>query len=127
MASMRAKEPSSRAPRVLLVDDDELGAEAYATYCTSEGLDTRTAANATDALQQLRDELADVVVLDVTMPGMNGIDLLNLLREDPETRHIPVIILSGTSRDLQSIHGAPWLRKPVPPPALLEQIRKMVR
>ena len=85
----------------------------------------RVAESADAALEQLRREpRPDVIVCDYSMPGKSGIDLLNALRENPSTRQIPVIIVSGRDRELQSVHGAPWLRKPVPPDELIAHIRR---
>lgn len=123
---MPITESPTRTLRVLLVDDDEPTREGYAEYCRCEGLDACTAASGEAALALIRSNPPDVVVLDYSMPGMNGIDLLNLLREDPELPSVPVLILSGRDRDLQSVHGAPWLRKPVEPPQLVDHIRRIV-
>jgi uncharacterized membrane protein YcaP (DUF421 family)/CheY-like chemotaxis protein len=112
---------------VLFVDDDENTCEAYAELCRTAGLGARTAHSAEAALAAVRADPPDVIVLDYAMPGMNGIELLNVLRKDPGLRRIPVIMLSGQDRDLRSVHGAPWLRKPVDPPALLEHIRRVRR
>jgi CheY-like chemotaxis protein len=115
-----------RPIRVLLVDDDESSTEALASYCRGEGLEAEVAPTAESGLELIRSCPPDVVVLDYSMPGMSGIDLLNVLREDPRLRAIPVIMVSGRDRDLRSVHGAPWLRKPVPPPELIDHVRRAV-
>jgi len=118
-------EPSSKTVRVLLVDDDQDICNSYEAFCTSAGFAVNTAASAEAALESLRGEPPpDVIVLDYAMPGKSGIDLLNQLREDPATRQIPVLIVSGRDLDLKSVHGAPWLRKPVPPEELMAHIRR---
>jgi DNA-binding response OmpR family regulator len=117
----------TRTLTVLLVDDDENTCEAYALWCRAAGLGARTAPTAEAALAAVRADPPDVIVLDYAMPGMNGIDLLNLLRESPDLCTIPVIMMSGTDRGLRSVHGAPWLRKPVDPAALVDHIRRIRR
>jgi len=112
---------------LLLVDDDESLREAFALYYRALGLEVRTADCAEVALAAVRAAPPDVIVTDYAMPGMNGIDLLNALREDPDLPAIPCILLSGRDRDLRSVHGAPWLRKPIEPPALLDHIYSLLK
>jgi len=123
---MPIPEPGARPLAVLLVDDDENTREVYAEYCRCVGVLARTAADGDEALASVRADRPDVIVLDYAMPGKNGIDVLNLLRDDRALAAIPVIILSGRDRDLQSVHGAPWLRKPLDPSELLEHIRQVL-
>jgi CheY-like chemotaxis protein len=115
---------AKRALRVLLVDDDEQAREGYKACCELAGFEAETAADAESAIARIRGRRPDVIVMDYSMPGMNGIELLNVIRENPALRRIPVIMVSGRDRDLQSVHGAPWLRKPVLPEALIEHIRR---
>jgi two-component system, OmpR family, phosphate regulon response regulator PhoB len=110
--------------RILIVDDDDDVCRSYEACFEAAGFAAASATSADAALDRLRREARpDVIVLDYAMPGKTGIDLLNVLRDDPKTRSIPVLMVSGKDRDLQSVHGTPWLRKPVAPEELIAHIR----
>ena len=82
-----------RIPEVLVVDDDRGVRSALALGLSEAGLSVRTAADGESALREINLGLPDVVVLDVNMPGMNGIEVVTRLRADG--RAIPVCMLSA--------------------------------
>jgi signal transduction histidine kinase/CheY-like chemotaxis protein len=85
---------SERTPRILVVDD-EANIRALLTQEFSEaGYEVATAANGREAIAEVRRQRPDLVVLDVMMPEMNGFDVAAVLRNDPQTQDIPIIILS---------------------------------
>jgi DNA-binding response OmpR family regulator len=112
--------------RLLLVDDDVDVCESHSIYLNSVGFEVDTAADAPSALAAVRRRPPDVVLLDYVLPGMNGIDLLNLLRDIPNMRRVPVLFLSGRDSGLQAVHGAQWLRKPVPLAVLTTRIEQVL-
>jgi len=81
--------------RVLIVDDYEDARELYAAYLTHVGYDVSTAAEGNAALRCALQETCDVIVLDVALPTMDGMTILRLLRANPKTKDIPVIMLSA--------------------------------
>ncbi len=82
-----------KATRVLLVDDEAMYVESLAKVLRRRGLDPQTAHDGPDALDRLRESEFDVIVLDLRMPGMDGIATLDeIRRRDPVT---PVLLLSG--------------------------------
>lgn len=78
-------------PRVLIVDDDEDFLELAARALSGMGLDVAVASRASDGLTAAIQAPPDVILLDIMIPGQDGIDLLEALRAEPETRGIPIV------------------------------------
>jgi len=89
------EKPPKDSIRVLLVDDEEIFREMTAETLTAKGFEVSTAADASQALEQLNTRFFDVVLLDVRMPGMDGLELLKKLNEERPTQQ--VIILTGNA------------------------------
>ena len=87
---------SSATPlRVLFVDDDWDARNIYRHYLTHRGLHTDTAVDGLDAIAQAAAVKPDVIVMDISMPLMEGHTAAAALRTDPATRHIPIIAFSA--------------------------------
>ena len=110
-------EPRAKA-RVLLVDDDIELATLLKEYLVDEGFEVATAGDGRAALMLIETGKIDIVVLDVMMPRMNGIEFLRELRRDPELCQTVVVVLttSADERDKLDAYGlniAGYLVKPV--------------
>lgn len=81
--------------RILLVEDDEGVADMYKLKLELEGYRVNVALDGEEGLRQARDDKPDMIFLDVRLPRMDGMSVLELLRGDDQTRHIPVVILSN--------------------------------
>lgn len=118
-------------PVALVADDDrdirdlveaKLCASSFAVIAVSDGR---------EALAAVRRELPDVALLDVTMPGMTGLDVLSQLLEDPRTATIPVILLTAKSQELDvqsgiAIGAADYIVKPFSPRELVLRVRAVL-
>jgi CheY-like chemotaxis protein len=82
-------------PSVLVVDDDPDVRVLLETYLELEGFDVQTACNGSDALQQLRDTRPSVILLDLMMPVMDGVEFRRHQQGQPDLRDIPVVCLSA--------------------------------
>ena len=90
----------SATPRVLLVEDDKFLRKACEASLRQRGFEVTTATDGEEGLRLARVEPhADVILLDLLMPKMPGIDVLKALKSDPATAGIPVLILSNSSRE----------------------------
>lgn len=87
----------SDSRKVLVVDDDEHILRSLAQYLELEEFSVRTASGGAEALALVEEEKPDLMVLDVMMPEMDGFEVLENLRRNPETEKLPVIML--TARD----------------------------
>ncbi len=84
--------------KILLVEDDEALANVYKSRLDIEGFETRWVVNGEDALATAIDFKPDLVLLDVMMPKISGFDVLDILRNTPETSNIHVIMLTALSQ-----------------------------
>jgi twitching motility two-component system response regulator PilH len=89
--------------RVLLADDSKFLRAAHELFLKKDGFVVIKASDGEEALQLARQELPDVVVLDLLMPKLGGVEVLQALKRDPGTATIPVIILSGLSQKNESM------------------------
>ena len=91
--------PTSRAKKILFVEDDESLASVYVTRLETEGFDVKRVPNGEDALAAAIAFRPDLVLLDVMMPKISGFDVLDILRNTPETANIKIIMLTALSQD----------------------------
>lgn len=117
----------SDQPKILLVDDDEVAAAVVAGMLAPE-YDVRRADSGQAALNSLSEELPDLVLLDVDMPGMSGYEVCRALRDDPASGDLPVIFLSGMVGEEDRLAGYEaggddYLTKP----AAAEELRAKIR
>ncbi len=85
-------------PRILLVEDDAALASAYQTRIQAEGFEVKHCANGEDALAQALEFKPDLILLDIMMPKISGFDVLDILRNTPETAKTKIIILTALSQ-----------------------------
>ena len=115
--------PDERPPLVLLVEDDRDTREMYSEFLSYSGLRVAEAPSGRRALETAREQCPDVVVTDIAMPGMDGLELSRRLRSSALTREIPIIAVSGNASERAREAGADVvLEKPCPPDYLLHVI-----
>jgi DNA-binding response OmpR family regulator len=83
------------AKKILLVEDDNDLAAVYSTRLSSEGFETRRVSDGEHALITAMDYQPDLVLLDLMMPALGGFDVLDILRNTPETSKVKIIILTA--------------------------------
>ena len=89
---------TSHAKRILLVEDDDALANVYITRLQNEGFDVRRVANGEEALATALNYHPHLVLLDVMMPKVSGFDVLDILRNTPETANLKIIMLTALSQ-----------------------------
>src|SRR3954468_18079428 len=83
--------------RILIVDDNALNLKLAALLAASEGFETMTANDAYEALESLKTERPDLILMDLQMPGMDGLELTRRLKADPAMKDIPIIALTAAA------------------------------
>lgn len=128
-----ARQPRSTRERrrVLIVDDHAHTRELYAEFLQTWGFTVLTAANAVVAIDIARQQRPHVIVMDLSMPSLDGITAMTHLKRDPRTTRIPVIILTGyAARAIQDgalEAGADgFLTKPCLPEDLAQEVQRLV-
>jgi two-component system, cell cycle response regulator DivK len=118
-------------PLILIVDDNIDAREMYGMYLQHEGFRWAEAVNGRDAITQTKNERPSLILMDATMPRMDGWEAVRLLKEDAATRNIPLIMLTAHAfdehRDRAKQAGADaFLAKPVLPDQLTKEIRRIL-
>jgi two-component system phosphate regulon response regulator PhoB len=120
------------APRVLVVDDDEAVRTLASWQLESDGFAVAQAGDGDEALSAIDTDRPDLVVLDLSMPGLGGLDVLRRVRRTAVTEALPVIVLSGRSGETDRIVGLDlgaddYLVKPFSPGELAARVRSVLR
>ena len=128
---MRMSDPNTRRPRVLLVDDYSDARDMYRAYLELCGFDVVEAVNGADALLRARDERPDIILMDLSLPVMDGWEATRRLKEDPRTADIPILVLTGqgAAESLLGQGSGPWdgfVAKPCLPEDLVRAIRVLL-
>jgi len=89
--------------KILLVDDDMTLHEMYAERLRAEGYNIVSAYDGEEALDKINKEMPDLILLDIMMPKINGIDVMKKIREDEKTANIPVILLTALVQEINKI------------------------
>jgi CheY-like chemotaxis protein len=124
-------EKGSKAQTVLIVDDFEDNRAMYAEFLVYSGYHVLEASNGAEAVEKATALVPDVVVMDLSLPVLDGWEATRRLKADPRTKHIPVLALTGHALEGHS-QGARqagcdgFLAKPCLPETLLEAVRKML-
>ena len=116
--------------RILVVEDDRTLRQALSFNLKGEGYDVLTAADGESALETARTQRLDLVLLDVMLPGMSGIEVLRVLRR--EGRETPVVILSAKRDEIDRVVGLKvgaddYVSKPFSRPELLARVEAVLR
>jgi signal transduction histidine kinase/CheY-like chemotaxis protein len=119
---------AGRQPRILVVDDEANIRDLLTQEFTEAGYQVRTAPNGREAVRSVRAERPDLVVLDVMMPEMNGFDVAAVLKNDPATMDIPIVILSIVQdRDRGYRLGVDrYLTKPIDTDLLFREVGALI-
>ena len=91
--------------KIMLVDDDLTLHEMYAERLRAEGYTVVSAYDGEEALEKISKEMPDIILLDIMMPKINGIDVMKKLREDDKTAGIPIILLTALIQEINKIKG----------------------
>ena len=114
----------ARKQTILVVEDDEDLRRLFRTALTIAGYDVQEAGNGLEALHKIDQNPPDLVVLDVMLPQISGLAVKQEIAAHVLTRHIPVVIITGSTLDLSGLEATCLLRKPISPDALVTTVQK---
>ena len=118
--------------RILVVEDEEALSTLLRYNLEAEGYDVETVIRGDEADTRLKERIPDVVVLDWMLPGLSGIELCRRLRARPETRQLPIIMLTARGEESERIRGLAtgaddYIVKPFSVPELLARVKGLLR
>ena len=123
---------STAQPHVLLIEDEPAQREVLAYNLEAEGFRTSRAADGEEGLLMVAEETPDVIVLDWMMPNLSGIEVCRRLKTNPDTRAIPIIMLSARSEEVDKVRGLEtgaddYVVKPYSISELMARVRTQLR
>jgi two-component system alkaline phosphatase synthesis response regulator PhoP len=117
--------------RVLVVDDEVNITQILEFSIGAEGFDVITAQNGEEAIEKARREQPDLIILDVMMPKIDGYEACRILKANPLTKNIPVVLLTAKGRDIDKrlgmeVGATDYIVKPFSPNRLIERINQLL-
>ena len=117
---------------VLVVDDEEDILQLVSYNLAREGYKLRCAATGEEALSMARSELPDLILLDLMLPGTDGLEVCKLLKTDPRTAGVPIIMLTAKGEEADVVTGLElgaddYVTKPFSPRVLVARVRAVLR
>lgn len=117
-----------KIPFILIVDDVLKNLQVIGTILESEGYEIAVASNGYEALELIKNDIPDLILLDISMPDMDGYEVCKRLKEDEETKNVPVIFLTARTETADivqgfQIGGVDYVTKPFKKEELLSRIR----
>ena len=118
--------------KILIVDDEEDILELVAYNLAREGYRTVNATSGEDALKKSRSEMPDLIVLDLMLPGIDGLEVMKALKVDSSTKNIPTVMLTAKGEEADIVTGLElgaddYITKPFSPRVLLARVRAVLR
>ena len=117
---------------ILIIDDEEDIRDILKYNLEKDGFSVDVASNGEDGLLKIKTNIPDLLILDVMMPGMDGIEVCEMIRSTPEFEHIIICLLTARNEDYSQIAGLDsgaddYVSKPVKPKVLISRINALLR
>jgi DNA-binding response OmpR family regulator len=117
--------------KILIVDDEPEIVDMLQTILDMRGYETVGAYNGTDGLLITRVDSPDLIILDMMLPDIEGVEVCRIVRADPSTANVPVVILSARTAQTEVERGLAaganaYMTKPVNLPRLFDEIKKLL-
>ncbi|MBP0904824.1 response regulator transcription factor [Mariniflexile gromovii] len=118
--------------KILLVDDEPDILEIVGYNLTSEGYQVITAENGSEGVKKAKKELPNLIILDVMMPEMDGIEACELIRKHPDLQNTLVVFLTARGEDYSQVAGFDagaddYITKPIKPKVLVSKVKALLR
>jgi phosphate regulon transcriptional regulator PhoB len=118
--------------KMLIVDDEPDIVELVSYNLTKEGFEVDSALDGAEALNRVRKGNFDFIILDLMLPGIQGMEICRILRSDPRTKNIPIIMLTAKGEEVDKVLGLEmgaddYITKPFSPRELLARVKSVMR
>ena len=119
-------------PKVLVVDDEPDAVELVSFNLKAAGMEVATAGDGNEALKKARSIQPNLIILDIMLPEVDGIEICKILRRDPKTSAIPIIMLTAKAAEVDRVLGLElgaddYVTKPFSPRELLLRVKRLLR
>jgi two-component system phosphate regulon response regulator PhoB len=123
---------SAKKPRILVVDDEPDAVELVGFNLKGAGYDVSSAVDGEEALKKARDLLPDLIVLDLMIPAVDGLEVCKILRRDARTATIPIVMLTAKAAEVDRVLGLElgaddYVTKPFSPRELVLRVKRLLR
>lgn len=123
--------PQRERPKILIIDDDHLVRETVRLALQHHGFDVATIESPEAARLVVRQSQPDAIIMDLYMPEKNGLELCRELKKDEKTKHIPVMIFTGSNETIDVLSGIEagaftYVTKPVDGRVLVEKLNEIL-
>jgi len=119
-------------PRILIVDDNEMNRDILVTRLATQGYELTQAADGEEALAAAKEQLPDLILLDIMMPKIDGIEVCRRLKGDPNLPFMPIILVTAKAASSDVVTGLEagadeYLTKPVDQMSLVARVKSVLR
>ena len=124
--------PAMAGERILLIEDEPDIAEVLQYNLEKEGFQVELASRGDAGLEAVRRESPELILLDLMLPGLDGLELTRLLKRDPSTAHLPIVMLTARSEEVDRIVGLElgaddYISKPFSPREVVLRVKAVLR
>jgi phosphate regulon transcriptional regulator PhoB len=118
--------------KILIVDDEPDIVQLISYNLKKEGFHIAVALDGEEALKKVREDHLDLIILDLMLPGIHGMELCRILRNNPKTAHVPIIMLTARGEESDKIRGLEtgaddYMTKPFSPKELIARVKAILR
>ncbi|HPN84057.1 MAG TPA: response regulator transcription factor [Victivallales bacterium] len=118
--------------KILVVEDEKDIADLIEMNLEREGYKVRTVESGEECIKMAREKLPDIIILDLMLPGMDGLDVCRIMKNDSKTRHIPIIMLTAKGEESDVITGLEmgaddYMTKPFSAKVLMARVKAVLR
>ena len=116
---------------ILIVEDNELNMRLFTDLLQAHGYDTVQSADGSDAIDLAREKMPDLIIMDIQLPGLSGVEITKMLKADDELKGIPVIAVTafamkGDEEKIREGGCEGYIAKPISVPTFLETVAKFL-
>ena len=131
-ARRKSAAPPCRAPRILIIEDEQDVIDLLTLHLRKAGFTLITATDGASGLRKAREESPALIILDLMLPKMPGLEICKVLKTDAATRHIPIIMLTAKAEEIDRIVGLEfgaddYVTKPFSPRELVLRVNAILR
>jgi DNA-binding response OmpR family regulator len=117
--------------KILVIEDDAIASRLIEYTLGKEGYEVLLAKNGLEGISKAQSEEPDLIILDIMLPGIDGFEVCHRLRSEPQTAHLPILMLSGKAQEIDKATGLKvgaddYVTKPAAPRELANRVKALL-